>query len=106
MLGGLLVTLKAYRWLLPWLYGAVLHPREGVASVREHWELLAAGSGVVFVLGFLTVRFGLDWLDRLSAASERLRAANDPDEKIIAAGPAWLERDERPSRMHVPPRMG
>ena len=106
LLGGLLVMFKAYRWLLPWLFDLILNPREGVAAIRAHWELLAAGSALVFVLGFLTVRFGLDWLDRLAAASERLKAANDPDEKIIAPGPAWLERDERPARMHVPPRMG
>ena len=106
VLGGLLITLKAYKWLLPWLYGAVFHPRESVASVREHWELLAVGSGVVFVLGFLTVRFGLNWLDRLAAVTERLKGVNDPDEKIIAPGPAWLERDELPPRMRVPPRLG
>ncbi len=106
VLGGLVLTFKAYKWLLPWLYDMVFHPREGIAAVREHWELLAIGSGVVFILGFLTVRFGLRWLDHLSAVSERLAAAHDPDERIIAPGPAWLERDERPSRMHVPPRMG
>ena len=106
VLGGLLVTFKAYKWLLPWLYDIVLHPREGVASVRENWELLAIGSGVVFVFGFVTVRFGLDWLDRLSAANERMKAANDADERIVAPGPAWLEREELPPRMQVPPRLG
>ena len=106
VLGGLVITLKAYKWLLPWLYDIVTNPRDGVASVREHWELLAVGSGVVFVLGFITVRFGLDWLDRLAAVSARLKAANDPDEKIIAPGPAWLEREELPPRMQIPPRLG
>ena len=106
VLGGLLITFKAYKWLLPWLFDLVLHPREGIASVREHWELLAIGSGLVFVFGFLTVRFGLRWLDRLAAVSERLAAANDPDEKIIAPGPAWLEREEPPARMQIPPRIG
>ena len=106
VLGGVLVTFKAYRWLLPWLFDLILNPNEGVAEIRRHWELLAIGSGFVFLLGFVTVRFGLDWLDRLAAASERLKAANDPDEKIIAPGPAWLEREEPPPRMQVPPRFG
>ena len=106
VLGALLITFKSYKWLLPWLYDVVAHPREGIDSVREHWELLAIGSGIVFVFGFVTVRFGLRWLDRLSAVSERLAAANDPDERIIAPGPAWLEREELPARMQIPPRMG
>jgi hypothetical protein len=106
VLGGLVLTFKAYKWLIPWLVNAILNPREGVASVREHWELLAAGSAVVFVFGFVTVRFGLDWLDRLDAVNRRLAAANDGDGRLIAAGPAWLEREELPPRMQIPPRLG
>ena len=105
-LGGLVITFKAYKWLLPWLYNIVFHPREGIASVRENWELLAIGSAVVFAFGFITVRFGLDWLDRLAIVNERLAAANAADAKVVAAGPAWLEREELPPRMQIPPRLG
>ncbi len=68
-------------------------------DVHEHWELLAAGSAVVFAVGFLTVRFSLDWLDR--------RVEHGGDVSQALPGPSWAERpaDTR-GRVHIPPRMG
>ena len=99
-LGALVVTLKAYKWLLPWLFKVALNPGEGISDVRDHWELLVIGSGLVFAFGFVTVRFGLDWLDRGAVAP-------CADLSRTVPGPAWAERppDVR-SPVHIPPRMG